>query len=312
MNTLIKYIDNFDGTSCNFSYISPNIIGASFAENFGIAGKGKIVLLKYNKQELKPFKEKYFDKGINCLKFNRINNNIIYAGDMEGKLIILNFSENSFEQDKVFSDKIHLSEVTSLNTGKISKNILLSTSSDSNAKLFDMNNNKLLLNIQNYFKKGITSGSIDYKTPNIISLSSNDGFVLLFDIRDIKKPIKCFSFNNPVMTNDFNHYDSTFAIGESNGVINLYDLRQSNNNPITSLMGHSLACKELKFSPFHKNILCSCGYDMNINLWDVKFSTAMKTFRHHTEFVTGIDFSIFEQNILSSISFDKCLDIFNL
>ena len=312
MNTLIKYIDNFDGTSCNFSYLSPNIIGASFSENFGIAGKGKIVLLKYYKQELKPFKEKYFDKGINCLKFNRISNNIIYAGDMEGKLIILNFSENNFEQDKIFSNKVHLSEITSLNTGKISKNMLLSTSSDSTAKLFDMNNNKLLLNIQNFFKKGITSGSIDYKTPNIISLSSNDGFVLLFDIRDIKKPIKCFSFNNPAMTNDFNHFDSTFAIGESNGVINLYDLRQSNNNPFTSLIGHNLANKETKFSPFHKNILCSCGYDMNINLWDVQFSSPIKTFKHHTEFVTGIDFSIFEQNILSSISFDKCLDIFSL
>ena len=316
MNRIIKYIDNFDGTSCNFSDLSPNIIAASFSENFGIAGKGKIVLLQYDNKMLnpllKPLKEKYFDKGINCLKFSRIKINLIHAGDMEGKLIFLDFSNNNLEQDKIIINKIHQSEITSLNIGKINKNLLLSTSTDNSAKLIDLNNNKLILNIQNFFKKGITSNSIDPKTANIISLSSNDGFVLLFDIRNIAKPIKCFSFNNPIMTTDFNYYDSTFTIGESNGIITLYDLRKSNNNPLITLTGHQLANKEIKFSPFHKNILCSCGYDMNINLWNVEYSTPIKTFKHHTEFVTGIDFSPFEPNILSSISFDKCLDIFNV
>ena len=257
MNSIIKYIDNFDGTSCNFSNFSPNIIGASFSENFGIAGKGKIVLLQYDNKQLKPLKEKYFDKGINCIKFSRINKNMIYAGDMDGKLIFLNFSNNNLEQDKIIINKIHQSEITSLNIGKQNKNLLLSTSTDNSAKIIDLNNNNLFLFIQNYFKKGITSSSIDYKTPNIISLSSNDGFVLLFDLRNITKPIKCFSFNNPIMTTDFNYYDSTFVIGESNGIITLYDLRQSNNNPLISLCGHQLANKDIKFSPFHKNILCS-------------------------------------------------------
>ena len=262
----IKYIDNFDGTSCNFSYLSPNIIGASFSDNFGIVGKGKIVLLKYNNKELKPFKEKIFDKGINCIRFNRINQNIIHAGDMGGNLITLNYSNDVMGvQDKVIINKIHQCDITSINTGKINSNILLTSSLDNTAKIIDINNNKILYNIQNYFKKGITSNSIDYKTSNIISLSSNDGFVLLFDIRNITKPIKCFSFSNPIMTIDFNYYDTTFAIGESNGLINIYDLRQNNNSPLTTLTGHQLANKEIKFSPFNKNILCSCGYDMNIN-----------------------------------------------
>lgn len=309
----IKYIDNFDGTSCNFSYLSHNIIGASFSDNFGIVGKGKIILLKYNNKELKPFKEKIFDKGINCIRFNRINHNIIHAGDMGGNLITLNYSNDVMEgQDKVMMNKIHQCDITSINTGKINSNILLTSSLDNTAKIIDINNNKNLYNIQNYFKKGITSNSIDYKTSNIISLSSNDGFVLLFDIRNITKPIKCFSFSNPIMTIDFNYYDTTFAIGESNGLINIYDLRQNNNSPLTTLTGHQLANKEIKFSPFNKNILCSCGYDMNINLWDIQYSIPIKTFKHHTEFVTGVDFSPFNQNILSSISFDKSLDIFTI
>jgi len=312
MKNILKYKDNFDGTSCNFSYLSNNIIGGSFSENFGIVGKGKIVLLKYDEYSLKPLKEIYFEKGINCIKFNRLNENIIHAGDFEGNLIIINYNYNSLEKEKINSNKIHQNEITSLNTGKISKNLLLSTSSDNSSKLIDLNNNKLLLNIQNISKKGFTSSSIDYKTSNIISLSTNDGTVLFFDIRDCNKPIKCLTFNNSILTIDFNHYNSLFSVGESNGIIDIYDLRNDKNIPVTVLNGHHLAVKQLKFSPFNQNILCSCGYDMNIYLWDIKFSLPVKSYKHHSEFVTGIDFSNFNPNILSSISFDKSLDIFNI
>ena len=291
MKNIIKYIDNFDGTSCNFSYISPDILGGSFSENFGIVGKGKIVLLKYEINLLKPFKEIYFEKGIKCFKFDRINNNVIHAGDVEGKLITINCNYNNIKDD-IFVNKIFQGEITSLNIGKISKNLLLSTSTDNSAKLIDLNNNKLLLNIQNYSKKGFTYNSIDYKTPNLISLSTNDG--------------------NPILSIDFNHYNASFAIGQSNGIIEIYDLRNDKNIPVSTLTGHQLAIKELKFSPFKENILCSCGYDMNINLWDIQYSIPIKSYNHHTEFVTGIDFSNFNQNILSSISFDKSLDIFNI
>ena len=312
MKNILKYKDNFDGISCNFSYLSNNIIGGSFSENFGIVGKGKIVLLKYDEYSLKPLKEIYFEKGINCIKFNRLNENIIHAGDFAGNLIMINYNYNKLEKEKINSNKIHQNEITSLNTGKISKNLLLSTSSDNSSKLIDLNNNKLLLNIQNISKKGFTSSSIDYKTSNIISLSTNDGTVLFFDIRDCNKPIKCLTFNNSILTIDFNYYNSLFSVGESNGIIDIYDLRNDKNIPITVLNGHQLAVKQLKFSPFNQNILCSCGYDMNIYLWDIKFSLPVKSYKHHSEFVTGIDFSNFNPNILSSISFDKSLDIFNI
>lgn len=310
MKKILKYTDYFDGTACNFSYISNNIIGGSFSDNFGFVGKGKLVLFKYDINCLKPLKEIYFERGINCIKFNRINDNIIHVGDVEGKLIMINY--NNIGNEIISLNKIHQSEITSLNTGKISKNLLLTTSSDNTSKLIDLNNNKLLININNFSKKGFTSSSFDYKTPNIISLSTNDGNVLFFDIRNSTKPIKCLTFNNPIMTIDFNHYDSSFAIGESNGIVDLFDLRNDKNVPISVLSGHQLAVKEIKFSPFNQNILSSCGYDMNIYLWDVKYSLPVKSYKHHTEFVTGIDFSNFNPNILSSISFDKTIDVFSI
>ena len=313
MNQIVKkYIDNFDGTSCNFSYLNQNIISASFSENFGIVGRGKIIMFKNDIKQLIPINEWYFDRGINCISNNYMNDNILYAGDNDGKLITINKGFNISDKGQIFQNKIHQYEITSLNVGRINKNILLSSSLDNTSNLIDINGNKIISTIQNYFKKGITSNSIDYKSPNIISLSSNDGYVLIFDIRDILKPIKCFSFNNPVMSIDFGFFNSSFAIGESNGIINLYDLRKSDNNPLIILNGHKLSVKEIKFSPYKENILCSCGYDMDINLWNINYSIPIKTFNHHSEFVTGIDFSPFYQNIISSISFDKSLDILTI
>ena len=50
---------------------------------------------------------------------------------------------NNIGNEIISLNKIHQSELTSLNTGKISKNLLLTTSSDNTSKLIDLNNNKL-------------------------------------------------------------------------------------------------------------------------------------------------------------------------
>ena len=111
-------------------------------------------MLKYDEYSLKPLKEMYFEKGINCIKFNKLNENIIHAGDFAGNLIMINYNYNKLEKEKINSNKIHQNEITSLNTGKISKNLLLSTSSDNSSKLIDLNNNKIVLNkISKIFQK---------------------------------------------------------------------------------------------------------------------------------------------------------------
>ena len=302
---MIKYIDKYDGTSCSFCPNSNNLIGCSFSENFCFLGKGRVLLLNYSSSKLIPIKQYNFEKCISCIEFNKNNNPIIYSGDIEGKLVIINYKNNI-----LFNKKIHLGNITSIKTEKLNNNLLFTASSDKTSKIIDINNFTEIYQIKNIFKKEITSISLDHKIPNILSLSSNDGLTILFDIRNRQKPIKCFQFNNPIMSTDFSYYDSNFLIGESNGSISLYDLRNYNNNAIQNYIGHSLANKMIKFSPFKKNIFGSCGYDMNINIWDISISVPLRTYKHHTEFVTGIDFG--QKNKMISISFDKSFCFFDL
>ena len=95
------------------------------------------------------------------------------------------------------------------------------------------------------------------------------------------------------MTCDFSKYETLLAIGLSNGAILLHDLRGKTNEPILTLQGHSLTTRKLQFSPFDSNTLISVGYDMNVIQWNIKQSSPVKVLKHHTEFVYGIDFSLF-------------------
>ena len=73
------------------------------------------------------------------------------------------------------------------------------------------------------------------------------------------------------------------------------------------LAGHQLAVKRIKFSPYHANILASASYDMSTIIWDCNVQKPMNKFDHHTEFVVGLDFNMFEEGRLATASWDKAV-----
>jgi peroxin-7 len=79
--------------------------------------------------------------------------------------------------------------------------------------------------------------------------------------------------------------------------IKLWDLR-SLKAPLTIMYGHRYPIKKVKCSPHHSNIVISASYDMQVNVFDTHdFNDPIK-FQHknHTEFVTAIDFNLFNVN----------------
>ncbi len=55
--------------------------------------------------------------------------------------------------------------------------------------------------------------------------------------------------------------------------------------------------KSLKFSPHEANILVTGSYDMDVKLWDInnKINPNINTYKNHTEFVIGVEFSMFQK-----------------
>lgn len=67
------------------------------------------------------------------------------------------------------------------------------------------------------------------------------------------------------------------------------------------LFGHSFAVRRLRCSPHSSSTILSCGYDMNICLWNIQKpdDNLIQRYDHHTEFVFGIDFDLFNEGRVS-------------
>jgi len=83
--------------------------------------------------------------------------------------------------------------------------------------------------------------------------------------------------------------------------------------PVMRLGGHRYAVKKVKFSPHHQNWLVSGSYDMTVSVWDlgVQEVPLSKIHAGHSEFVTGLDFSMHMPDVVSSCSWDSSLYVFD-
>ena len=51
---------------------------------------------------------------------------------------------------------------------------------------------------------------------------------------------------------------------------------------------------------------------MAIKIWDCNVQRPINEFNHHTEFVTGLDFSMFVEGQLASVGWDGATAVFNM
>ena len=75
--------------------------------------------------------------------------------------------------------------------------------------------------------------------------------------------------------------------------------------PLSELKGHTYAVRRVKCSPHDESIVASCSYDMSVCLWNTKVEDSlMARYGHHSEFVVGLDFSMFQPGLIASGSWD--------
>jgi len=114
------------------------------------------------------------------------------------------------------------------------------------------------------------------------------------------------------LTCDWNKYNEfEIATGSVDKSIRIWDLRKPNKE-VVELHGHSYAVRRLKYSPHSENIIASCSYDMSVMLWDLgkEDDQRLDKLEHHSEFVAGIDFNLFNDQIASA-AWDERVCIWN-
>lgn len=303
-----RYIGEFEGYSCKFSPFVPNLIAVCFSQYYGIIGNGRISLFSQNPMTgvLEETRRFNTNDGVFDIAWSEANENQVLAGCGDGSLKLYDVNN----QQPLLSIKDHAGEIFGVSWNHNMTNIVASASMDATVKLYDLGKGAPFATLIEH-KKVAYSVTWHPTMENVLASSSADHTVKLWDIRS-GKVIKTISNQMAeIMHMDFNKYENTIATAGADGSILVFDLKGSGEIPVTVLKGHSLTARKVMFSPFFAGVLASVGYDMNVILWDVKKNTPTSVFKHHREFVYGLDFSVFDNKKIATVGWDRCLYVFN-
>lgn len=306
-NNFINYLSDIEYYSCKFSPFSKNLIACAQSQYYGIIGNGRVSIYEFDMERRSIIEIKRFPTNEACfdIAWSESNENIISSAQGDGTLKIWDLN-NNYPYGNL---KCHSEEIYCVNWNINQPELILTSSQDMTIKLHDANK---LITINTYLgHKGIVYNSIWHPTlSGVFASTSEDGTFKIWDMKSnqIIKSIK--AHNSHAMSCDFNKYNNILATAGSDGTLALWDLKSTSTIPLLCIKAHDLTIKKLVFSPFSQNILGSVGYDMNMRLWNVEPFNQIEIFKHHKEFVLGLDFSNHENSLVATCGWDRALNIF--
>jgi len=303
-----RYIGEFEGYACKFSPFLPNVIACGFSQYYGIIGNGRLSIFTQNNTSgiLEETRRFNTNDGIFDLAWSETNENHILTGCGDGSLKLWDVNH----KQPILNIKEHAGEIFGVSWNHTAANLVASAGMDSTVKLYDMIKGVPIMNLIDH-RKVVYSVTWHPTLENILASSSADQTVKLWDTKSGKVMKTLISQNAEMMHMDFNKYENTIATAGADGTILIFDLRGTGDVPLTILNGHSLTARKVMFSPFFSSVLASVGYDMNVIIWDVKKNQPLNVFKHHREFVYGVDFSIFDNKKIATTGWDRALYVFN-
>ncbi|KAL3955670.1 hypothetical protein ACCO45_011233 [Purpureocillium lilacinum] len=281
-------------------------IAVATSANFGIVGNGRVFALGLTAQGVQV--EKTFDTNdaLYDLAWSEINENQLIVACGDGSLKLFDLGVNDFP---VMNFHEHKRETFSVCWSPITKDSFLSSSWDGTVKIWSPTRTQSLRTLP--IGNCTYSASFCPSNPALISAVSSDSHLRIFDLRTPSSAKYHLVSTIPVLTHDWNKYNSTVVAtgGPRRGALAI-------------MQGHEYAVRRLAWSPHASDVLISASYDMTVRLWNDGGASAaaaqqqrqqppqgpasaipgaagtraghqMGIMNRHTEFVTGVDWCLF-------------------
>jgi len=279
--------------------------------------------------------------GLYDLAWSEIHENQIVTASGDGSLKLWDIMLNDLP---IRAWHEHAREAFSVDFSNIRKEVFASSSWDGQVKVWTP---ELPASIQTIAAHGscIYQALFSPHTPDTIATCSTDGTIKIFDLRQAMptpppsnlggaaqrtSPAALVVPAHPteILSIDWNKYRPwIIASGSVDRTVKVWDCRNVKSGGMGSNMatevgglceitlpGHEYAVRKVQWSPHRADIIASASYDMTCRVWSTMPSAHQPALRaihdQHTEFVAGCAWSLYDEGMLASCSWDHSVHLF--
>lgn len=301
----------FAGYSVEFSPFHGNLLAVGTAQYYGIVGNGRLQIFDLAGPGGVPIPvgDWLTKDGVYDCSWSEANEHVIATAHGDGTVKLY---DRTRPQGPILSLEEHTAEVYGVDWNMNAKNLVASASWDRLVKVWDM---AQAVCIKTYAAHTQICYAAIWSPARPMSVATVAGDAMLH-IMDLNSPgdapvTSIQAHQHEILTVDWNKYNEFQVVtGSVDKTIRVFDLRNP-SGPLQVLHGHQLAVRRVKTHPHCDHQLVSASYDMSVNVWDLNVGNVIQHFDHHSEFVLGVDWSLFEENVLATASWDRTVCVWN-
>mmetsp|Transcript_66649 Transcript_66649/g.124419 ORF Transcript_66649/g.124419 Transcript_66649/m.124419 type:complete len:331 (-) Transcript_66649:161-1153(-) len=302
---------DFPGYSCEFSPFHPNLLAVGTAQYYGIVGNGRLQVFDLNMPQgagVAPMAIWTTKDGVYDCAWSEENEHVLATAQGDGTVKLFDWTQ---PHGPIASFQEHQAEVYSVDWNMNNKNLISTASWDHTIKAWDVIAAQCVMTARAH--QQIAYAAIwSPARPACLASVAGDAMLHIHDLAAGDAPVQSIpAHQHEILTVDWNKYNDCMVVtGSVDKTLRTFDLRNP-RGPVQILHGHQLAVRRVKTHPHCENQILSSSYDMSVNMWDMNMGQLIQHFDHHSEFVLGIDLSLFEENLVASVAWDRTVCVWN-
>ncbi|KAF5379287.1 hypothetical protein D9757_007608 [Collybiopsis confluens] len=310
--------------------------------NFGLVGNGRLHIVSLVPGPAGPTLklDKHFESqdGLYDVAWSEAHENHLVTASGDGSIRMWDIMLDNLA---IAAWQEHTKEVFSVDWSNIQKDIFVSSSNSlslTSPTKWKPDRPRSIVTLQAHHAC-VYQALFSPHQPDLVATCSTDGTLKIFDLRSpayasgpgtntFTNPLSAAVLTVPaspseILTLDWNKYRPfILATGSVDRMVKVWDCRmvKTSGDPQigaaceTSLPGHEYAVRKLQWSPHTPDILATASYDMTCRIWSTTPMGPQPALRYihdaHTEFVVGCAWSLYDEGLLASCSWDSRLNIF--
>lgn len=298
----------FAGYSCEFSPFHGNLLAVGTAQYYGIVGNGRLHVFDISSGNAVPVADWLTNDGVYDVAWSEANEHVLATGQGDGTVKIFDWNNRG---GPIMSLHEHTAEVYGIDWNMNTKQLISSAAWDNTVKVWDVAAGACVQTCTAHQKIAYAAIWAPAR-PMCMATVAGDAMLHIQDLNAGPAPVQSIqAHQHEILTVDWNKYnDFTLITGSVDKQIRMFDLRNL-TGPVQVFHGHQLAVRRVKTHPHCDSQFVSVSYDMSVNVWDINVGQIIQHFGHHSEFVLGLDISLFQENLLATAAWDRTVCVWN-